>query len=100
MTQVTSSGETTITTGNSSGNFTVNGLAAGSSYIFKLYDASCNSFLTSTQVSTPANPGQLTCSANVSSANIADSVISPPRAELRVTHGLPAITAMPAAVQY
>ena len=75
ITQVAGSSENPITTGAASGNFTVSGLAAGTSYIFKLYDASCNSFLTSVQVTTPGNPGQLTCSANPSSANVNDTVI-------------------------
>ena len=75
ITQVVGSGENTIVTGNASGNFTVSGLAAGGTYLFKLYDVTCNSFLTSVQVTTPGNPGQLTCSANVSSANVNDTVI-------------------------
>jgi|GEM_PF-3563553 uncharacterized repeat protein (TIGR01451 family) len=67
--------ETTVTVGNNSGSQIVTGLIAGTSYTFKMYDESCNQFLTSIQVNTPANPGQLTClvqSSTITSGSSAD----------------------------
>jgi len=57
------SGETTVTTGSSSGNFTYGNMQPGVSYTFNMYDtSSCGRLLTSTSVTPPANPGQLICS--------------------------------------
>lgn len=50
-------------------------MAAGGSYLFKMYDASCGNFLTSVNVTTPGNAGQLVCSAGVSTANVGDDVV-------------------------
>ncbi len=61
--------ENTIAIGSSSGSQTINGLLPGSTYIFKMYDVSCSQFLTSVQVVTPSNPGQLTCSVQSSTIN-------------------------------
>jgi uncharacterized repeat protein (TIGR01451 family) len=49
-------------------------LQPGSTYIFRMYDTSCNQYLTSVQVSTPANPQTLTCAADYSSYNVNSSV--------------------------
>ena len=51
-----------MTVGNASGNQSVTGLLAGSTYVFKMYDVACGQFLASVQVTTPANAGQLICS--------------------------------------
>jgi uncharacterized repeat protein (TIGR01451 family) len=61
--------ENTVTVGSSSGSQTINGLLAGSTYVFKMYDVSCDKFLTSVSVTTASNPGQLTCSVGSSTIN-------------------------------
>ncbi len=61
-----STSEINLTTGPASGSFNAGGLQAGSTYIFKMYDANCGTFLTSTQVITPGLPGQLICFASAS----------------------------------
>lgn len=55
--------------GNSAGSQTVNSLLPGSTYIFKMYDNTCGTFLTSVSVNTPANPGQLICAVQNSTIN-------------------------------
>jgi uncharacterized repeat protein (TIGR01451 family) len=64
-----SSVENIVTVGNASGSININGLLPASTYIFKMYDSACGQFLTTVQVVTPSNPGQLTCS--VQSSTIA-----------------------------
>ena len=61
--------ENTVTVGSSSGSQSINGLMAGSTYMFKMYDATCDHFLTSVSVTTSSNPGQLTCSVGSSTIN-------------------------------
>ena len=61
--------ENTTIIGNANGNQTITGLLAGSTYIFKMYDVACGQFLSSVQVTTPANAGQLVCSVANSTIN-------------------------------
>ncbi len=66
--------ENTIATGNNTGSQVVSGLQQGATYIFKMYDNSCITYLTSTQITIPSAPTLLVCSADVSSVNINDDV--------------------------
>ena len=69
-----SSSETYFSTGSNTGNQTAYQLNPGSTYIFRMYDATCNTFLTSVSVTIPTNPSNLSCSADRSSVNILDNV--------------------------
>ena len=74
--QIISGGsETVLTVGSAGGSVNVTGLAAGTTYVFRMYDASsCGRLLTLVQVVTPGNPGQLICT-NAPTANIDEEVI-------------------------
>lgn len=60
----------TFFTGNNTGSKIADGLQAASTYIFRLYDAVCDQYLTSVTVSTPASPQTLVCAADSASYNI------------------------------
>ncbi len=60
----------TFFTGNNTGSKIADGLQAASTYIFRLYDAACDQYLTSVTVSTPAAPQTLVCAADSASYNI------------------------------
>lgn len=59
---------------NNSLGVTANNLQPNSTYIFIMYDATCNTQLTSTSVTTPANPGTLVCSASPATVNVLENV--------------------------
>ncbi|MCL5667249.1 MAG: hypothetical protein M1383_05780 [Patescibacteria group bacterium] len=65
-----STSETVFATGGNTGQKTDVDLVAGSTYIYRMYDATCNVLLTTIQVTVPTSPQTLTCVANEASVDV------------------------------